>query len=280
MKQTAFEDLQVLSRERESRAGCAEQCQDAAGDRVIRVRIFRPDIQRDVLAHLTSQLPVRLSADALELLLPWRDGQTLEAWLYAAKPGLGQRRDACLSLLADLMVEPAPPVLIALSADAENLRFAPQGVFLRLLPDLENWHRAMGPRDTVQAAAFLMGQLLTQGFSPWERRRFPEELQLILRRCGAQGYTRWDTLQQDLAALPDTLVPPGRVLLRAEARLRRLRERCGPMAVRVTVAALAAAALLSLAGAVQTWYSRRGGMWPGITAVGDQVLRGEEVDAP
>lgn len=276
MQKTAFDELTVLCRTQESRAGCAEVCQDASGAKTVRVRIRHPDIQKEVLAQLRECFPACLSDGVLDLLLPWREGKTLAEWLYTAKPSLGQRRDACLSLLADLIALSAAPGLIALSAATENLCFTAQHCHLQLLPDLTIWHPGIGAAQMVGSVARLMQEILVAGQSAGDRYRFPAEMQLILRRCDLGAYVGWDLLQQDLAALPDDLRPVDWFLRQARARLYRIVNRYIPVVIRILVAVLAVAALLSLVSAYRTQRSEQKNTWPGMAVVGDQVLHGEE----
>lgn len=276
MQKAVFDELTVLYRAHESRTGCAELCQDTTGTKRIRVRICSPPLQKELLTQLAPSIPVRLSSGILDLLLPWQEGQTLAEWLYAVQPGLGQRRDACLSLLAELIAFPVAPCLTALSAETENLCFAAQHCHLRRLPRLSHWHLGIQEPAMVRAAALLVRQILTEGQSKSSRHRFPMELQLILQRCDLGDYTRWESLQQDLAALPDALYPASRLLQRLRTRLQRTVMRHIPAAIRVIVALLAAAALVSLASALRTWHNEQKNTWPGMTQVGDQVLHQQE----
>ncbi len=105
------------------------------------LRVKDPACQREVLGALDEGIPGRLEAGALELLLPWHGGIPLRQWLYERTPTLGQRRDACLSLLEQL-IEPQgklPPCLTALSARAENLTVDNTAVYLQYLPAFQCW---------------------------------------------------------------------------------------------------------------------------------------------
>lgn len=276
MTGTSFDNLTVLCRTQTCRAGWTELCRDGSGARLLRLRIRRPAIQKAVLARLPRSAPARLSDGGLEVLLPWREGQTLEEWLYAARPNLALRREMCLSLLAGLIGRPEVPDLVVLSARGENLRFSSRESALQLVPRLTDWQPGLELGDAVQAAALLAREILTHGLSPGERRRAPEELRLILLRCGGGDYRRWETLQRDLAALPDRFPPAGLALRRAAGRLRRTAGRYGGAILRAAAVLLAAAALLSLAGALRTWRYQQNSAWPGITAVGGQVLHSGE----
>lgn len=164
MRSTPFDELSVLYRTGESRARCAELCRDLQGSRVIRVRINEPAIQQSILPKLPDGIPVRLTGQTLEVLLSWRDGQTLEEWLYTCKPNLGQRKDACLSLLAELLAPPVTPDLVALSAKPETLRFTAGQEFLQLFPWLDRWRPDLDSRDMVNAVSRLLTVILTRGY--------------------------------------------------------------------------------------------------------------------
>lgn len=193
MRSTPFDELSVLYRTEESRAGCAELCRDLQGGRVIRVRTNEPAIRQSILPKLPDGIPVRLTGQTLEVLLSWRDGQTLEEWLYTCKPNLGQRKDACLSLLAELLAPPVTPDLVALSAKPEALRFTAGQEFLQLFPWLDRWRPDLDSRDMVNAVSRLLTVILTQGYGTWQRMRFPEELQLILLQSETGGCS-WEGL--------------------------------------------------------------------------------------
>lgn len=280
MVQTTFDSLQLLCRATESLEGRAELCQDSTGLRCIRLSIQSPALQKAILLRLSQDTPVRMTGRVLELLLPWQDGESFSQWRCAVHPNLGQRRDQCLSLLAGLIGSSLPPDLVVLSAQMENLRISTGQCVLLAYPDLARWHYPFHPEQAVQAAASLMYEMLTQGFSKWERFRFPEELQLVLLRCSQRDYTCWESLQQDLAALPDDLNPIGWRLRSIRSRLQAVADRYGFSAARILVCVLILAALLSLASAVRVWYHTKGMLWPGMTTVGSQILHREEDISP
>lgn len=280
MTQTTFDGLTVLYRATESREGCAELCQDPTGLRRIRIHIQKTALQKAVLVQLSPNIPARMTGHTLELLLPWQDGETLAEWLYTAKPNLGQRRDACLSLLAGLIGSPIPSDLITLSAQSENLRFTSQQCTLQLFPDLALWRSPLRKRHMVQAIASLVNEILTRGLSKWDRFRFPEELKLILLRCSHGDYTNWESIQQDLSALPEALNPIGQCFQPIRTRLQDAADRYGFLAARILVGGLAIAALLSLVSAVRSWHHTQTSLWPGMTTVGNQVLHREEDGTP
>lgn len=276
MQKASSDELSVLYRVHESLAGCSELCQDISGAKTIRVRICNPIMQKEILSQLTRNIPARLSCGVLDLLLPWQEGQTLSEWLYAVKPNLGQRRDACLSLLADLITSPAVPSLITLSTITENLCFTARHCHLQLLPDLSNWHPDMQEKSMICSVASLIKEILITNQSKNRQHRFPIEMQLILRRCDLGSYTGLDSLQQDLAALPDELYRAGWFLDKNRAWLHRIATRYIPKAIHVIIVLLAIAALLSLFNAYRAWQSEQKNTWPGMTTVGDQVLDQEE----
>ena len=164
MDRAAFDGLRVIRREWECDTGCSDVCRTSAGEACIRLQIRDGACQREVLSG-GAKSAVRLDGGTLEILLPYRDGAPFDKWLER-KPSLGQRRDACLAIVAQCIEEKASPTVIELSAKAENLRFTEHGVGLQLLPDWGAWRRtAAADTATVQAVAALCAELLTGGFS-------------------------------------------------------------------------------------------------------------------
>lgn len=279
MGREMFDGLRVLRVEWESENGRAELCLARDSARWVRLRAAPPACQRELLAALGERAPARLEGGALELLLPWREGVPLGQWLYERCPGLGGRREACLSLLADLLDSGWPPCLTVLSAREENLCFGGQGACLRPLPELARWEPGITERQAVCAAAGLACAVMVRGAGRLQRRFFPAELRALYRRTQERGYVSWGQLQRDVAAIPDRLPTPKEALQaaakRAGGRLRRWGRRAAPL----LTALLAAAALLSLACALREWReSRRPAPWPGIFQIGDQRLGPGEVD--
>lgn len=278
MQRALFDPLHTLCLERESKNGCVELCRGPDGSRWAKLRLIDPACQRECLAVLDRSVPVRLEDGVLELLLPWREGLSLRRWLYDRDPTLGQRRDACLSLLEQQLALRGrlPPCLTVLSAAADDLVNDGTGLSLQYVPDLQGWEPGMTEAQAVCALAEVMYQVLTEQ-ADWARRgRIPPEVRLLHLRSREQSYDHWGQLQRDLAAVPDDPPQAGSVL---RGRIRRARDglrRLGPILLRVSAALLAAAALLSLAMA----YRRRGGgeedVWPGMPQVGDQDLRSGE----
>lgn len=280
MTQADFDRLTVLCLAPESREGHTELCQDPTGLRWIRLYIQKPALQKTILIQLPQHVSARMTGRALELLLPWQDGETLTEWLYNANPDLGQRRDMCLSLLSGLIGSSMPPDLIALSAQEENLRFSTQLCTLQLIPNLTSWHFPLHQASMVQAVALLVKEILTRGLSRWDHFRFPDELRLISLRCEQGDYTCWETLQQDLTVLPEALNPIGQCFQPIRIRLQDAADRYGFLAARILVGGLAIAALLSLASAVRVWHHTQTTLWPGMTTVGSQILHREEGNTP
>lgn len=279
MTKTPFEDLTLLRRTGACANGCAEVCRDPSGAQLIRLRITRTSLQRSLLQDRPADLPVRMCGRTLELLLPLAQGQTLTEWLYFRKPDLGQRREVCLRLLAEILTHPVPAALLALSARTENLRLEEQAARLAWFPCLEEWKPGRGQRAAVQAVSRLTAEILTQGVAEGQRYRFPPELRLVLLRADTGAYGDWQTLQQDLAALPDALEPRFRWLYTLAAPVRAWWQRFRAPVLRVVVGLLAAAALLSLAQTLQARQRRRQDSWPGMAQVGDQILRKEDATA-
>lgn len=279
MTPTPFEGLTLLRRTGACVNGCTEVCRDPAGAEVIRLRITRTSLQRSLLRDLPADLPVRMQGTALELLLPPVQGQTLGEWLYFRRPDLGQRRDVCLALLGEILAHPVPAALLALSARGENLRLGEQTARLAWFPRLEAWKPGGEQRAAVAAVSRLAAEILTRDTGEGQRYRFPPELRLVLLRAQAGDYGDWQALQQDLAALPDALEPPGWWLRRLGAPLRAWWQRFRGPVLRVLVGLLAAAALLSLVQTLQARQRRRQDSWPGMAQVSDQMLGEEDATA-
>lgn len=265
--------LRVLRREREGVMGRSEVCRGSDGTDWVRLRIFDEGCRRAALSTLDrrSAARVRVERDGVALLFPCREGMSLRRWL-AGRPGLGERRDACLALLGRVLEDRPPPAVLALSAMEENLRFSNREAWLLYLPDWVRQWEGLGDGDAVGALAVLALAVLTGGLPAAEERRFPPELRLIRLRAERNGYTGWDQLIRDLAALPDALPDlkqaGSRILREAERRTRPWRRYvAGAMA-----AALLLAAALSLTAAFREWRTRRAGLFQGITSIGDQKL--------
>ena len=172
MDRAAFDGLRVIRREWECDTGCSDVCRTSAGEACIRLQIRDGACQREVLSG-GAKSAVRLDGGTLEILLPYRDGAPFDKWLER-KPSLGQRRDACLAIVAQCIEEKAAPTVIELSAKAENLRFTEHGAGLQLLPDWGAWRRtAAADTATVQAVAALCAELLTSGFSKVQEHLYP-----------------------------------------------------------------------------------------------------------
>lgn len=278
MKPAPFEGLTLLCRGEVCPNGRVEVCRTPAGEEVIRLCVTETTLQRSLLRDRPVDLPVRMQGDVLELLLSPVQGQTLAEWVYFRNPDLGQRRQACLWLLGQLLAHPVPAALLALSARAENLRLGEQTACLAWFPRLTEWRPGQGQRAAVQAVSCLMTEILTRGLEE-EAGRFPPELRLVLLRAQTGAYADWQALQQDLTALPDTLEPHDwwvqTVALPLRAWWQKVR---GPM-LRVLVGFLVAAALLSLVQTIQIRQIRRQESWPGMAWVGDQSLGKEDATA-
>lgn len=267
MDRAAFEGVEILRRAYSSRTGDSEVCRGRDGLEAVRLRIRESACQR---ACLDGGFPARarLERGVLELLYPFRDGVSLGEWLFTKSPGLGERRDGCLALLAQCMEERVPPCVLALSAREENLRVSHRGVGLLYLADWGAWREGLTRGDAVRAVSELCREILTRG-SP-RGAPLPVELRLILRRTEEGDYADWGTLQRDLAALPDaapTLEQTGRRLLR---ELGRRAERFREPAVCLLTAAALTLALLSLAQEAVQKRRERSALWPGMTAVAGQ----------
>lgn len=270
MNRAAFDRLRVIRREYESDTGSSDVCQGPAGDTCIRLQIRRTACQK---AYLSSgaKAPARLDQGVLEILLPYRDGALVSAWLRQ-EPDLARRRDACLSMAAHCIAEKTAPCVLALSARMENIRFEGDAAWLQLLPDMSTWRGDMEPACDVASVAALCRELLTAGYSKFQTSQFPLELQMLCARVESGGYQHWSQLQQDLSAIPDALMPlahPHRSLLRRTWK--RARRFWKPAAC-IIVAVLLVAALLTLAGVYRAWRMEQQDTWPGITVIGDQEI--------
>ncbi|MCI8480820.1 MAG: hypothetical protein HFG08_08100 [Oscillibacter sp.] len=278
MRPARFDRLYTVRLAHESRNGCAEVCREADGALRIRLRMQSAPLQREVLKGLDASIPVRLENGALEVLLPWHGGISLGQWLYEKKPTLGQRRDACLSLLKQ-QVElqgKLPPCLTVLAASAENLTVTGSGMFLQYLPDLRRWEPDIGEAQAVCAVAAVICETLSIKPDPWRGRRLPEELLLLALRQKEHGYTSWGQLQRDVAAIPDTL---SRGIFPLHPYTRRIRcwlRRYGKYILQVLAALLLTAALFSLISFYRRHEREKGSVWQGMPQVGNQDLRNEE----
>lgn len=272
MDRTAFEGLEILRREYAADAGDAELCRRRDGEKLVRLRVRRGECQR---ACLRGALPgrVRLERGILELLYPLEEGASLEEWLFTRTPALGERRDACLALVAQCLAEDVPPCVLTLSAQAKNLRVSNGGARLVYLADWGKWQGEATAAQSVQAVAELCGAILTRALPRGSA--VPVELELLLRRLKAGGYVRWETLHRDLSALPDAMLSGRerweRLLRDMGRRAARLRK---PVFCLVTGAALVLA-LLSLASEAVRRQSERAALWTGMTAVAGESW-GEE----
>ena len=277
MRQVPFDRLHTVRLVHESRIGCAEVCRAPDGTRWIRLRIYSTDCQREILNGLDESIPVRLENHVLEMLLPFHEGLSLREWLFEQKPALGQRRDACLSLLEQQIERRLPPCITVLSANTENLIVTGRSMSLQYLPELRRWEPGMEEAQAVCAVAAVISEVLSEKVAPWQDKRIPEELLLLNIRQKEQDYTSWGQLQRDVAAIPDT--PPRRssVLYRHIRRAGGWLRRYGKYILRALAALLLTAALLSLISAYRRHAREKNEIvWQGMPQVGDQDLRNGE----
>lgn len=278
MRRALFDSLRTLCLERESKNGCAELCREPDGTRWTKLRLIVPACQRECLSMLEQSVPVRLENGALELLLPWREGLSLRQWLYDQTPTLGQRRDACLSLLEQQLTLRGrlPPCLTVLAAEPGNLVNDGTGLFLQYIPDFRGWEPGMTQAQAVCALAEVIYEVLVAE-ADWARRgQIPAEVRLLRLRSSGQSYADWGQLQRDLAAIPDNPPRAGSILRTRARRARDSLRRFGPFLLRVLVSLLFAAALLSLTMAYRQRSGEPRSIWPGMPQVGDQDLRSGE----
>ena len=278
MRRVPFDSLHTLRLEREGKNGCAELCRGPDGTRWAKLRLTAPACQRECLSMLDQSVPVRLENGALELLLPWKEGLSLRQWIYEQTPSLGQRRDACLSLLEQQLGlrGKLPPCLTVLAAAPDNLVNDGTGLFLQYIPDFQGWEPGITEAQAVCALAEAIYEVLAAD-ADWARRgRIPPEIRLLHLRSTGQSYTDWGQLQRDLTAIPDN-PPRAGFMLRARARRAwNSLHRFAPFLLRVLAGLLFAAALLSLAAAYRQRNSEPQSIWPGMPEVGDQDLRSGE----
>jgi len=274
MGRTYFDRLRTIRLEHESRTGRAEVCQDGDGTRWVKLCVSSPACQRELLSRLDESTPVRLESGVLELLLPWHDGISLRQWLYECSPTLGQRRDACLSLLEQQIEGKLPPCLMVLAADPENLVLNHGAMCLQYLPRLQDWEPGLEEADAVCAVASVLCEVLAP--EPDRQGRLPEELQLLDRRQMERDYASWGQLQRDVAAIPEE---PPRIKPMLHFWLYRIQgwlSRYGKYILRTLAAVLFALALFSLASAYRQGRREKESAWEGMPQVGDQDLRGGE----
>lgn len=275
MDRTVFDSLRVIRRERESRTGCADICERSDGSLHIRLRLNTPECQREYLEQAGGAEPVRIEQGVLEVLYPYRDGTTFRNWLYEREPGLGQRRDACLSIVAQCVQDGVPPCILEASADVSDLRFGEDSASLQYLPDWTHWAAGSTQPSAVRAAARLFEQILTQGVSLTKRRWMPDELKLVCTRAKQKDYLDWGQLQRDIAALPEDYPRARGMIESAVRRIRAVLQRFAEPAACAVVGLLLIAALLSLTNALREWAFDREKTWPGMDTVGGQELRQE-----
>ncbi len=277
MRRVPFDRLHTVCLTYESRAGHTEICREPDGTRWIRLCIRSDACQRELLSGLDESVPVRLESGVLEVLLPCHEGISLRQWLYEQKPDLSRRRDACLSLLEQLVEGNVPPCLIALSANTENLTLTGRSMFLQYLPELRQWEPGIDEAQAVRAVAAVICEVLSEKAAPWQSKRIPEELSLLNLRRQEQDYTSWSQLQRDVAAVPDTLPGRSSVLRPYIRRVRGWLCRYGKYLLRVLAALLLTAALLSLISAYRRYAREKNEIvWQGMPQVGDQDLRNGE----
>lgn len=278
MQRARFDSMRTLRLERECRNGCVELCRAKDGSRWTKLRLAAPPCQREFLSILDQSVPVRLENGALELLLPWREGLSLRQWLHERTPSLGQRRDACLSLLEQQLEirGKLPPCLTALAARPENLTVEGGRMSLQYIPNLQNWEPDITEAQAVRALAEVIDTVLSAE-ADWARYGpVPAEIRLLRLRQSEGCYTSWGQLQRDLSAVPDE---PPRVSSLLLARMRRARDglrRFAPCILRVLAVLFLAAALLSLLLTYRRLSGEGRDAWPGMPLVGDQDLRNEE----
>ena len=276
MNRARFNGLSVVQRKWESKTGCAEICRTEDGTSYIRLRFNTAACQKEILSTIDAAIPSRLEGIGAEILLPCRDGSSLEEWLFERKPNFEQRRDACLSLLGQIISDKLPVGLLIPCVMPENVLFSGSGIFLQYLPNLAEWERGKTVPQAVCAVASLCKEILSRGMSRWPEAYLPEEWRLLCLRTDGGDYIDWGQLQRDLSALPDRLPDLrdiGQILLK---KIKPLVSRYYKPVACAILALLLAAALLSLASAYRTWRNEGQTAWPGMSPIGDQELRPEQ----
>lgn len=274
-----FENLTVLSRVLECKLGCTELCRTPSGETQFLVRISDPGLQKTLLKQTDGGIPVQMNRDGLQFLLPRQEGQPLAAWLYTEKPDLRKRKWMCLSLLEQMLTQPVPPDLLAMSARAENLRFGAETLRLQLLPMLDGWERELGQAQAVRRVAGLMAQVLSDGLQGRVDEEYPDELNLLLRRSRDGEYRCWGELQSDLGRIPDELVSKVRKVRSFRFRMKKAVSRWIPTVSRIAVALLVAAAVVSAAFALRRMPEEKAEAeetWPGISQIGQETIAKED----
>lgn len=274
MPQIHFNCLHTVRLEHEGGLGSVDLCREPDGTGWIRLRLTNPLCQREFLEVLDPTVPVRLEHGVLELLLPWQEGTAVNAWLYSCSPTLGQRRDACLALLQQLLENRGrlPPCLTVLSAKPENLSVGQDGIFLQYLPALRDWQPGMTEAQAVCAAAAAIGQVL----APEPNRPVPDAVQLLLRRQAQLDYSGWDQLQRDLASVPDEPSGAATAWRTGAQRIFRRLHRFEKLFLYGMAGLLLVAALLSLLSAYRQQRRAAQLAWPGMYLAGNQDLRNAE----
>lgn len=278
MDRPEFDGLRVVRREWESRAGISDVCAAPDGSSWVCLRLRAQECQRDLLSGCP-RVPTRLHRGVLEVLLPCQDGERLCRWQQEQAPTLGQRRDACLSVVAQCIAARLPPCVIALAALPENLRFTPERALLQLLPNWERWSHGLGEPQAVCAVAALCRELLTAPECRLRPRQLPLSVRLLYQRADGCDYLNWGQLQRDLSEIPDAWPGAADQLLSAVRPLAARALRLAKPALCVAAAVLLAAALLSVTERYQAWRIEQEQLWPGIRVIGDQIL-GPEQEAP
>ena len=276
-----FENLKVLSRVLECRLGCTELCRTETGETLFRVRILDPGLQEVLLTQMDGSLPLQMSRKGLQVLLPRQEGQTLAEWLHFEKPDLRERRRMCQSLLEQLLTQPIPTELLALSARAENLRFGPDGLRLQLLPKLNGWKQELGQEEAVRRVAELMAQVLSEELRGRVDQEFPEELNLLIWRSQDGEYRSWEALQSDLARVPGELASKTRKVRSFRLRVKKVVSRWTPTVAWIAVALLVGAAIVSAGFGLRRMLAEKAEAeptWPGVSQIGQEPTA-EEDDA-
>lgn len=279
MKAERFEKLIIRSRILEGEKGYTELCQRETGEKEIRVSILDPSLQECLLLQSDGTLPLRMRGDCLEILFPWQEGQSLKEWIFYGKPDFAQRKKACLSLLEQMVTQPVPVDLLALSARKENLRFGPEGLRLQIFPELGNWTQELGTAQAVRSVAELVTLILSDTMENRIDQEPSDELKLLIQRSGAGAYQSWELLQADLYRIPDQPALRMRKLLSIKKSIQGMVQKWKKKILPFAVIVLVLTALVSAASAFVQWREKvQAERWPGIIRIGRETIAGEEED--
>lgn len=281
MQDRLNDTLVVLNHEAQGSAGCTEICRAEDGQKWVRISIAKTELQKRILLQLDPSIPACLSEEQfdlrkrvrlqskedvpvyfpethLNLLFPFQKGQDLDDWLFYEHPTVEKRKEMCMSLLEQLLTQPIPEEIIALSARTENLCFQNNDkLVLQLLPDLKSWEHELSSSDVVNRIAKQMAEVLTRDLDMRIDQVYPVELRLFLMRSQSEGYNNWGQLQEDLFRIPDTLDSKVQKLHSFKNRAQEKIKLWAPIGLRIVTFILAVLAIVSVSFKAFEWYTNR-----------------------